>query len=186
MSFTNDELVSVIPKLRRFALKLAGQPSDAEDLLQTTIIKALENKNRFNTGTALFSWTSKIMFNTFVTGWRRKVRFESPLDPEDILLNRSCAPDQESALELKQVGEAMSNLNHEHRTILSLVCVEGMGYEEASETLGIPVGTVRSRLSRAREQLRLTMEDSQRCRKNVSFGLARGAAGQHGTYAGHG
>jgi RNA polymerase sigma-70 factor (ECF subfamily) len=154
MSFANNALVSEMPKLQKFARRLCRNEHDAEDLLQSTILKAIEKKEMFEEGTNLFSWTSKIMYNDFVSQYRRKVKFESQYDSENVIMMQSVDANQEYSSELSQVNEAMSLLSDEHRTILVCVCVQGMKYNEVSEVLSIPVGTVRSRLSRAREQLK--------------------------------
>lgn len=151
--FAQEALIEEMPGLRKFALRLTGNSSDAEDLLQSTVLRALEKNNLFQTDTNLFKWTSKIMFNIFVSEYRRKVKFETQYDPESYLERESVDADQESKVELKKVQEAMSLLTGDHRDILVMVCVKGMSYLEVAESLQIPVGTVRSRLSRARDQL---------------------------------
>lgn len=153
MSFTHESLVDEMDKLHRFARKLCRNEHDAEDLLQATVLKALEKKDMFKEGTNLFSWTSKIMYNDFVSGYRRKVKFETQYDCESFIMNQSADPAQDNISELSQVNEAMDLLSDEHKTVLICVCVKGMKYQEVAEMLDIPVGTVRSRLSRAREQL---------------------------------
>ncbi len=156
--FRNDELVNEMMKLRKFASRLTGSTVDAEDLLQSTVLRAMEKRHQFNEGTNLFSWTSKIMFNLFVSGYRRKTRFESQYDPEVIIGLQSTSATQENELEIHNVQRAMKTLSSDHREILMMVCVQGMQYIEVAEVLDIPVGTVRSRLSRAREALQTTMD----------------------------
>lgn len=156
--FTQAELVSEMPKLRKFASKLTRNYSEADDLLQSTLLRALEKVNYFETGTDLFKWSSKIMYNIFVTDYRRKVKFETQYDPESHIENRSVEPDQQTKLEVKVMAKAMEQMSAEHREILVLVCVKGMQYQEVADMLHIPVGTVRSRLSRARSQLIALME----------------------------
>jgi RNA polymerase sigma-70 factor (ECF subfamily) len=153
MTFAHEALIDEMEKLQKFARRLCRNEADAEDLLQATLMKALEKKEMFQDGTNLFSWTSKIMYNDFVSGYRRKVKFETKYDCEDLIQNQAMAPQQDNLFELSQVEEAMNELSEEHRTVLVCVCVKGMKYHEVSEMLQIPVGTVRSRLSRAREQL---------------------------------
>ncbi len=98
------------------------------------------------------------MYNIFVTEYRRKVKFETQYDPESHIENRSVEPDQQVKLEVKVLAKAMEQMSPEHREILVLVCVKGMQYQEVADMLSIPVGTVRSRLSRARNQLIAMME----------------------------
>lgn len=156
--FEQTAIIAEMEKLRRFALRLTRNASDAEDLLQSTVLRALEKKHLFETGTDLFKWSSKIMFNLFVTDYRRKTRFETQYDPESYLERESVEADQDMKLELARVREAMRFLSEDHREILVMVCVKGLQYQEVSEILQIPVGTVRSRLSRAREHLQALMD----------------------------
>lgn len=93
------------------------------------------------------------MYNTFVSDYRRKVKFESKYDPEPYLEKQSTKPSQEDSVALKNVDDAMNNLSEESREILILVCIKGYKYKQVAKKLDIPVGTVRSRLARAREKL---------------------------------
>jgi RNA polymerase sigma-70 factor, ECF subfamily len=156
--FTQSDIIVEMPKLRKFASKLTRNNSEADDLLQSTLLRALEKADYFETGTDLFKWSSKIMYNIFVTEYRRKVKFETQYDPESHIENRSVEPDQQTKLEVKVLAKAMEQMSPEHREILVLVCVKGMQYQEVADMLSIPVGTVRSRLSRARNQLIAMME----------------------------
>jgi RNA polymerase sigma-70 factor (ECF subfamily) len=156
--FTNSALVAETAKLTKFAFRLTRNRSDAEDLVQSTCLRALEKKDYFETGSNLFGWTSKIMYNLFVTNYRRKVKFDTQYDPEPFLNMQAVAPEQDMIAELAQVKRAMMQLSPEHHQILVMVGAQGMRYEEASKALGLPVGTVRSRLSRAREQLQAIMD----------------------------
>ncbi len=156
--FRNEELINEMNKLKKFSSRLTGNAVDADDLLQATVLRAMEKRHQFYEGTNLFSWTSKIMFNLFVSGYRRKTRFESQYDPEIIIGAQSTGASQEMELELRNVQRAMKRLSEDHREILLMVCVQGMQYTEVAELLDIPVGTVRSRLSRARESLQTLME----------------------------
>ena len=151
--FDNTALIGEMSDLRRFALRLTGNVCDAEDLLQSTILRAIEKKHLFQDDTNLNRWSSKIMFNLFVSGYRRKTKFETKYDPESYLDALTVDPGQDYAAELNRVEEAMKKLSPEHREMLVLICVKGLRYQEASNVLKLPVGTVRSRLSRTRECL---------------------------------
>ena len=159
--FTQAQLITEMPKLRKFANKLTRNMAEAEDLTQSTLLRALEKQDYFETGTDLFKWTSKIMYNLFVTDYRRKTKFETQYDPESYIENRAVEADQDIKMELKAVNQAMSHMSDEHKEILVMVCVKGMQYQEVADLLNIPVGTVRSRLSRARNQLMSLMEGPQ-------------------------
>lgn len=156
--FSNSALMIEEPKLRKFAYKLTKSASDAEDLLQSTLLRALEKKDLFQDGTNLFSWSSKMMFNLFASKYRRKKKFETQYDPDDFIRKESVEGKQEIKIELMEVEEAITKLSTDHRDVLLMVCVEGMSYEDVSQQLDIPVGTVRSRLSRARSSLEEIME----------------------------
>lgn len=151
--FQQEALIHEMDNLRKFALRLTRNQSDAEDLLQSTVLRALEKKEYFEDGTNLFSWTSKIMFNIFASQYRHKKKFETQYDPEPYIGQVSVNASQEAVTDLATVKQTMKLLSPEHREMLVLVCIRGMQYEEVSEMLQIPVGTVRSRLSRARKQL---------------------------------
>lgn len=155
--FDQSALVAETARLHKFALRLTKNKSDADDLVQATCLCALEKSDYFENGTSLFSWTSKIMFNTFVSNYRRRAKFESQYDPDSHVERLFVSPFQEIAAEMHDVKNAMRKLSSDHREILTLICVKGMRYTEVSELLQIPVGTVRSRLYRAREQLQAIM-----------------------------
>lgn len=160
--FKKESLVSEMVNLRKFALRLTRNISDAEDLLQATVLRAMENQDSFQDGTNLFSWSSKIMFNLFACQYRHKKKFESQYDPAPYIDQVIVGPSQEASADLATVRESMKLLSKDLHEILVLVCIQGMRYEEVSEALQIPIGTVRSRLSRARQQLRDLMESPQK------------------------
>lgn len=157
--FANAELITEMNRLQKFACKLTHNKSDADDLVQSTILRAIEKKHLFEPGSNLFSWTSKIMYNLFVSSYRRKTRFESQYDPDIHIQNESVAASQDTHMEFQDVDRAMAALSEEHKAVLMMICVNGMRYSEVSESLQIPVGTVRSRLSRARDALQDALKD---------------------------
>lgn len=156
--YESSALVKEMDHLRKFAWRLTNNAADADDLLQATVLRAMEKKHLFQQDTDLFKWSSKIMFNLFVSDYRRKRKFETQYDPESFLEKESIAAPQDTQVELTKVSEAMDRLSADHREILVLVCVQGMQYQEVAEMLNIPVGTVRSRLSRARENLQVMLD----------------------------
>lgn len=156
--FKQAELLQEMAGLRKFASKLAQNAAEADDLLQATLLRALEKKHLFQTDTDLFKWTSKIMFNLFVTDYRRKQRFETQYDPESYIISQSINASQDVQMELADVERAMAELSDDHRDILVMVGAQGMSYQEVADALKVPVGTVRSRLSRAREQLQHALD----------------------------
>ena len=167
--FNPSALTVEAPKLQKFALRLTRSKHDADDLVQATMLRALEKNALFEDGTDLFKWTARMMFNLFVSQYRRKTKFESQYDPENHINNQSVEANQEKVMDLKIVNTAMGRLSHEHRQILVMVCIQGLQYEEAAAELGMPVGTVRSRLNRARNALQQELQAV-----TTSAGLARG------------
>lgn len=151
--FEQEALINEMEKLRKFAQRLTKNTHNAEDLLQATMLRALEKKESFQNETNLFSWTSKIMFNLFASGHRHKKKFETQYDPEHYIDQVSVRSTQEACVDLVIVNECMKQLSAEHREILLMISAKGMSYEEVSTALRIPSGTVRSRMSRARNHL---------------------------------
>ncbi len=160
--FAPEELTQELNGLKKFAYKLTRNTADAEDLLHNTCVRALEKKHLFKEGSNLFKWTSRIMYNLFVSNYRRKTKFETQYDPDTYLEKQSIEADQDTKIEVLQVEQAMNTLSDEHKEIIILVCVQGMEYAEVAKSLDIPVGTVRSRLSRARSNLELAMQTEKR------------------------
>jgi RNA polymerase sigma-70 factor (ECF subfamily) len=156
--FTNTDLMNNTERLERFAYKLTNNKADAEDLLQSTLLRALEKKHLFQEGTNLYSWLSKVMYNMFVSAYRRRTKFETQYDPEPYIEKQKLDADQDKKMEVQDVEHAMNEISKDHRDILIMVCVKGMAYAEVSEVLQVPVGTVRSRLSRARENLQAALD----------------------------
>jgi RNA polymerase sigma-70 factor (ECF subfamily) len=156
--YRDVDLIKEMPKLKKFALRLAGNASDAEDLVQMTVLRALEKREMFAQDTNIFKWSAKIMFNLFVTEYRKKKRFETQYDPEHYIASLSVDATQERDIDLARMHQAMSRLSPAHREILIMVCIRNLQYQEVSELLQIPVGTVRSRLARARDSLQKLFE----------------------------
>lgn len=178
--FAQSDLIFEMSKLQGFAMRLTKNKPDADDLVQSTCLRALEKADYFADGSNLFSWTSKIMYNIFVSGYRRKVKFETQHDPEIYLEKEFVMPTQDTAMEVSDVRRAMNQLSKNYRKILILACVEGRPYQEISEILKIPLGTVRSRLSRARKQLQGAMNHpSGGCTANMNMRLVPAYVASH-------
>lgn len=154
------DLLKEMDKLRGFALRLTDQPSDADDLLQASLLKAIEKQDTFRPGSNLFAWCSKIMYNTFVSGYRRKKNHESQYDPEPIIAAQASPDRSLDHMRCAEVNEALHDLSRDHQRVIKGVCVEGRQYQEVADSLDIPVGTVRSRLSRARHELERSLGQS--------------------------
>ena len=109
--FKNEQLTEEMLGLEKFAFKLTANKHDADDLLQSTILRAIEKKHLFQEGTDLFKWSSKIMYNLFVSNYRRKVKYETKNDPEDYISKQYVEAPQDSQIEPMQVKEAIEQLS---------------------------------------------------------------------------
>lgn len=150
------ELRALIPRLRRFGHSLTGSPEDGDDLVQEALEKALSREGQFRVGSRLDSWMYKIMQNAWIDQKRSAARRRQIIQPmsEDVVAVGEDGRDAfGSRINLRQVREAMMHLHPDERSVLALVSIEGQTYREAAETLGIPIGTIMSRLSRARARL---------------------------------
>jgi RNA polymerase sigma-70 factor (ECF subfamily) len=147
-------LVGQIPYLRRYARALTRNAADADDLVQTALMRGIVNMDRFEQGTNLRAWLLTIMHNVFIDGVRKTKRARDANESaESMLSGLYTRPNQVESLQLGDLQQAMQRLPEEQRTTLILVALEDMSYEEAAKVTGVPVGTVRSRLSRARHAL---------------------------------
>jgi RNA polymerase sigma-70 factor (ECF subfamily) len=156
------ELVSLLPRLRRFAWSLTGSRDEGDDLVQAGCLKALGSLDQYQPGTRLDAW----MFRILRTGWIDRVRYRArrpgTSDPDTLAALSDAglgAREAEGRLTLARVRTAMDGLPPEHREVLALVAIEGLSYREAADTLGIPIGTVMSRLGRARARLGAMIEE---------------------------
>jgi len=156
----NDEHIAThIPQLRRYARALTGDYSAAEDLVQDTLERAWKRIGLWRLGSDLRAWLFTIMHNLHVNQLKADSRQQGQ-PPEQATLDLSVRPTQEDRLELRDLNKALRRLSNEQREVLLLVGLEQMSYEEVAKVLGIPIGTVMSRLSRGRDQLRAMMEGS--------------------------
>jgi RNA polymerase sigma-70 factor, ECF subfamily len=145
-------IVEHIPRLRRYARALVGDRHTGDDLVQDTLERAWSKFYLWRPGSDLRAWLFTIMHNVFVNQRRRKrVELEQSMDELPEPASRATQTD---GFELVDLERALARLSPEHREVLALVAVERMKYDEVSRALGIPLGTVMSRLSRAREHLR--------------------------------
>jgi RNA polymerase sigma-70 factor (ECF subfamily) len=147
------DVVPHIPMLRRYALKLARNPPDADDLVQDCLLRALARGHQFEPGTNLAAWLVTILRNLFLTRYQRAKRIvEVELEPE--IAEVSMEAPQFHSVELRDAEMAIRDLKPEQRQVIHKCGVEGVSYEDAASEMGVSVGTIRSRLSRARSQLR--------------------------------
>ena len=154
----HPDLVAAIPRLRRYARVLAGDHARADDLVQDTLARAWEKRRLWAAGTDLRAWLFTIMHNLYVNQlaqWRRDSLHESlDADGEGVAWQIPTRAGQSDRVELQQVLREMGRLPAEQREVLLLAAVEELRYEEIAKLLSVPVGTVMSRLSRARDKLR--------------------------------
>jgi RNA polymerase sigma-70 factor (ECF subfamily) len=146
------EIVEFMPALRAFARRFHRNVSDADDLVQETLVKALANIDRFEEGTKLKSWLFTIMRNAFCTRFAA-ARREAPGMTECVADKRIALPAQEWTLLAQDVERAYESMPSHYRDVLDAVAIHGRSYEDTAIDLNCAVGTVKSRLSRARHQL---------------------------------
>jgi RNA polymerase sigma-70 factor (ECF subfamily) len=165
---------AVLPRLRRFAYALTGSTEQGDDLVQETCLRALSRVDNWQPGTRLDSWMYKIAQNIWLDRMRaNKVRGEivdvevvesmPGLDGRDVT---------ESHLTLEAVDAALVRLPAEQRAVIALVCIEGFSYKEAADITGVPMGTIMSRLARARQALHAILDEPAPAR-NVRVASAK-------------
>lgn len=147
-----DEIADHLPALRAFAMSLTRNSASADDLVQETILKAWSKFDKFQPGTNLRAWLFTIQRNTFYSD-RRKRKREVPDPDGHFSRNLSEKPAHDARLAFGDFMTAFDALSPEHREVLVLVGAEGFSYEEAAETMGVAIGTVKSRANRARARL---------------------------------
>lgn len=155
MSGMQERIVELIPRLRRYAQALTGNRSRAEDLVQDTLERSWSRRHLWRPGTDLRAWLFTIMHNVHINQVRRREPFALEDHPDPAI-----PASQEDGLALRDLQRALDRLPPEYREVLLLVAVEQMRYEEVARVLSLPMGTVMSRLFRARERLRALMTGS--------------------------
>ena len=150
-----DRMVELLPRLRRFAYTLTGNMDKADDLVQEACARALANADQWQAGTRLDSWMYRIAQNLWFDRMRAtKVRGEVvDVDTAIDLVGSDGRDVTESRLTLQVVSKSISQLPADQQMVIAHVCIDGLSYKEAAEALGIPIGTVMSRLARARQAL---------------------------------
>jgi RNA polymerase sigma-70 factor (ECF subfamily) len=153
-------MVELLPRLRRFAVALTGDLDQADDLVQEACMRALSRVEQWQPGTRLDSWMYRIAQNLWLDRMRaRKVRGEQvDVESAEALAGPDGRVVVESRLTLNAVSAAMAQLPDEQRLLIALVCIDGLSYKEAAEITETPIGTVMSRLARARRELHARLE----------------------------
>jgi RNA polymerase sigma-70 factor (ECF subfamily) len=151
------DLLRAVPRLRAFAISLTGNLDQADDLVQDTIVRGLSRLDRFEAGTNLQAWLFTILRNLFYSGYRKHRREVE--DPDGAMAEKLCvAPDQATHLDFEDMRTALTKLSAEQREAILLVGAEGLTYEQAAEVCGVVVGTIKSRVNRARTRLAELLE----------------------------
>jgi RNA polymerase sigma-70 factor (ECF subfamily) len=150
-----QELLALVPRLRRFAASLSRNAADGDDLTQAALERALRSRDQWQEGTRLDSWMYRIMRNLWIDEARARQRAAKTFAPEEAgaAVGHAGDRDIEASVMLSDVDRAMAKLPEEQREAIALVLVEGLSYKEAADVLGIPMGTLTSRLVRGRGAL---------------------------------
>lgn len=156
-----NAIAAEVPRLRRYAAALSGNLADADDLVQDCVERALVNRHALHDAGRLAGWLLSILHNRYVSGlrWRRRRGAEVPVEELADDLALSAEPGDRGAV--RDFVRAFGQLSEEHRAVLLLTGVEGLSYRETAEVLDVPVGTVMSRLARARERLRVLLDGGE-------------------------
>jgi len=153
------ELVTLLPRLRRFARALARNPHDADDLVQLALERALARAHQLRPDAALAPWVFGILRHAWIDELRARARSERVFAPEESGQSVGDAGHDGQA-ELLSVRDAMARLPQEQRIAVALVLVEGLSYKEAAHVMNVPIGTLTSRLARGREALQTMLGES--------------------------
>jgi RNA polymerase sigma-70 factor (ECF subfamily) len=164
----NDQLIAVLPRLRRFARGLAGSAAEADDLVQAACERALSRAHQFQEGTRFDSWMFRIAQTIWIDQIRaRDIRKEGSEDEGLLVGTDESVRRTEARIELNEVRTALGELPTDQRMALLLVTVDGLSYREAAEIAEVPVGTIMSRLARARVALQAKLEAGGALRRSV-------------------
>lgn len=158
-----SDIASLLPRMRRFARSLTYHREDADDLVQIAMERALGRSEQYTPGTRLDSWMFRIIKNAWIDEVRSRARRDELFAPEEA--GEQVGDDFAQAHQQRlAIQKAVSLLSEEHRLVVGLVLVDGLGYKEAAEVLEIPMGTLTSRLARAREALQQILSDQTKAR----------------------
>jgi RNA polymerase sigma-70 factor (ECF subfamily) len=153
------ELVTLLPRLRRFARALTRNPHDADDLVQVALERALARAHQLRPDAALAAWVFGILRHAWIDELRARARRERVFAPEESGQNVGDAG-QDAQAESLSVQDALERLPQDQRLAVALVLIEGLSYKEAAHVMDVPIGTLTSRLARAREALQAMLGES--------------------------
>lgn len=163
-TFEFDTLETEIPHLRRFARSLVGAPDKADDLVQDTLERAIRRQASFEPGTSLRAWLFTILRNLHIDQCRKVQRQGETVEVDDRDAALAMAPDQTARAEFRDFEACFAELPKADQDLLTMVAVDGLSYETAAEIFDVQIGTIKSRLSRARARLR-DLEDYRKGRR---------------------
>lgn len=170
----NDQLIALLPRLRRFARGMTGSTAAADDLVQAACERALSRSHQFQEGTRFDSWLFRIMQTIWIDQIRaQNVRKEEQEDAAEHLGSDSAVRQVEARIRLGEVRAALNTIPPEQRAALMLVTVEGLSYKEAAEIAQVPVGTIMSRLARARVALEAKLGTGSDRRRSLDNAAAK-------------
>lgn len=149
-----SEIAARLPKLKRYARSLTKNESQAEDLTQDCLERALTRQSQFQPGTNLDAWLMTIMRSIFINGKRHDKLVREHAQRERLVPQDTAQPSQVDHVELGEVVRALRRLGRNHRLAIQLLCIEQRSHKEAARAMGVPVATAKTRLFRARERLR--------------------------------
>ena len=167
MNDLRRDIVPLLPRLQRFARTLARVPADAEDLFQAAVERALRNQDQWQPGTRLESWLFRITQNLWFDELRAHRRRSVPLDSIPEPAADEGRDSASEGVDVERIQAAFHALPDAQRSVFALVFLEGQSYKDAAATLGVPVGTIMSRLARARAQMATLVTAAPRLRKAV-------------------
>lgn len=155
----SDDLIASLPVLRRFALSLCKRGDVADDLVQLTAERAFKARESYDPATRLDAWLFRILRNAWIDMTRKQTTRGTEIDVTDNpeLISVDGRDVVEAKMALSETEQALASLPEDQRAVLLLVCVEGLSYAEAAETLDVPKGTIMSRLARGRSALAATL-----------------------------
>src|ERR1700682_3813577 len=159
-----------IPRMRRYARALTHDLSRADDLVQDTLVRAITQQHHWQCGTNLRAWLFTILHNQNVNGVRRRVLEGVAVEFDDKWPFPTAATDPAGALSLRDLDRALARISEEQRQVILLIGLEDISYKEAATILDVPIGTIRSRLSRGRESLRILMDRRDGTQAAISAG----------------
>lgn len=158
-----EQIIDILPRLRRFARSLARDPHDADDLVQITVERALVHADQLQPNARLASWLFGILRNAWIDEGRSRQR-RKPLHLPEALAENVGDPSAGSQAERLCVQDALARLAPEQRLAVSLVLIEGLSYKEAAHVMNVPIGTLTSRLARGRDALQAMLSEASEAR----------------------